>query len=343
MYTAGLHPRLDSLPLAALYWGTGRTDLIIEHRQKINEAFDYFEEQSAKTGLLPYDPRYWLFLDWAETFKDGIPTLYNLEYLDTLENATNLFEAAGLKEDSLRSATKAAALRKIIDDQLWDASTDEPLDGLSWDGERIRRRSLHCIVRSILLGLRVEQHERWATELLLPFVRGPRPRGAAICAEAEASANKTALTPYFMHFNFLALTQLGHDEAVLNCIESWWGDMLDRGLKTTEEVWDAVPGIESLCHAWTAHPLQHISNLLLGIRQTAPGWRKVIFRPIFCGDSARGEVATPQGPIRSAWQREGIALTCKLEIPKGVAAEVQLMGQSKQVIGPFSGTFSLLS
>ena len=323
------------------YEGTGRTDLILEHRDKIKEALGYFEEQAAGTGLLAHDPRYWLFLDWAETFKDGISTLYNLEYLETLEDAAYLFKTAGLGEDAAACGQRAVTLRGTIAAQLWDASTGEPLDGISWTGERIRRRSLHCLVRAILLGWGEDQHERWAREFLLPFVRGTRPRGAAIYAEAKSDANKSDLTPYFMHFTFLALTKLGHEEAVLDCIHRWWGDMLDRDLRTTEEIWDAVPGIASLCHAWTAHPVQHMSNLLLGIRQAAPGWRKIIYRPVFHGESARGVVDTPQGPVHSAWRREGTSVICELEIPEGLEAEIQLAGSVKQVTGPFAGTFSV--
>ena len=48
-------------------------------------ALSYFEGVTAPNGLLPYDERYWVFLDWADIFKEGYATVYNLFYFMTLE------------------------------------------------------------------------------------------------------------------------------------------------------------------------------------------------------------------------------------------------------------------
>ena len=76
--------------------------------------------------------------------------------------------------------------------------------------------------------------------------------------------------------------------------------MLDRGYTTTEEIWNGKPGKDSLCHAWSAHPIIHFSNILLGVWQEGPGWKRVRFRPTLLRlSSVRGKVAVPQGIIEA--------------------------------------------
>ena len=126
-------------------------------------------------------------------------------------------------------------------------------------------------------------------------------------------------------------TNLGRTEEVVDCIDRWWGDMVDRGLTTTEESWNAVAGSWSLCHAWSAHPVVHLSNTLLGIWQTAPGWKTIRFSPTFTKvDRIRGRVATPFGPIESGWDRTGGRTRVFLKLPKGITATVALPGKRPQ-------------
>ena len=54
----------------------------------MRRALSYFEGMTAKRTF-PYDDRYWLFLDWADIFKDGYPTVYNMFYFWTLETAAS--------------------------------------------------------------------------------------------------------------------------------------------------------------------------------------------------------------------------------------------------------------
>ncbi len=304
-----------------LYRFSGSADLAREYGDEIMRAFSYFFEQSESTGLLPTDPRYWLFLDWAETFKDGTSTLYNLEYLETLENARELFEAAELVDFAQEVQMRADALRQTILEKLWNTQAGEPFDGLDRKGEPVPRSTLHTLVRSILLNIHPEEHRRWADEYLLPFIAGERPVGAELYADVKRDVDLGVLTPYFLHFTFLALEKLGEDEAILSCIQRWWGNMIDRGLSTTEEVWDAVPGIASTCHAWAAHPLQHITRSLLGIRPTAPGWKEILFKPGSIATAVRGPVDTPLGPIRVELDESGEH--GRLELPAGIHAKIE--------------------
>ena len=321
------------------WWFSGSTGLFEEHCEKILHALGYFEEMASEGGLLPVDPRYWLFLDWAEVFKEGYPTLYNLQYLRTLRLAAKMLEGIG-HGAATRVAAQAEALRDRIASKLWDAENELPLDGLNWDGSPVPARTLHARVMAIRAGLWPEHHACWIERDLLPFVAGRRPRGEALYMESEAQSglDRGALTPYFMQFLFDVLAHAGQGAAVLDCIERWWGDMLSRGSATTEEAWDAVAGVGSLCHAWTAHPIQFLSSLELGIRQTAAGWRAIEFAPVFREDAAEGAVDSPLGPIAARWSRADGQIQAGVELPAGCSCTLKIPGLPERIItGAWSG------
>lgn len=109
--------------------------------------------------------------------------------------------------------------------------------------------------------------------------------------------------------------------------------MLDRGFTTTEEIWNGLPGKDSLCHAWSAHPIVHFSDILLGIRQEGPGWKKIQFSPTFMKlRSVHGMVAVPQGVIEVNWERNRNKVAISLSLPKGTSARIDLPGvENKQI------------
>ena len=91
---------------------------------------------------------------------------------------------------------------------------------------------------------------------------------------------------------------------VIEVIRDKWGQgMIERGGATTFwELWDVTDpqaGSPSRCHAWSASPLYHLSEQVLGVQQIDPGWRRAKIAPV-CGDLdyARGTVPTPHGLIQ---------------------------------------------
>ena len=109
--------------------------------------------------------------------------------------------------------------------------------------------------------------------------------------------------------------------------------MLDRGYTTTEEIWNGKPGKDSLCHAWSAHPIIHFSNILLGIWQEGPGWKRVTFCPSFLKlGSVHGKIAVPQGVIEVDWERKGKDITVSLTLPNGIIGTADLPGLGKKQV-----------
>ncbi|MFW5874345.1 MAG: alpha-L-rhamnosidase C-terminal domain-containing protein [Verrucomicrobiota bacterium] len=314
------HYQFSGTPLLAeRYWA------------EIMETFGYFFGQSEGDGLLYQDKRYWLHLDWSELFKDGAPTLYNLQYLTTLKNGAELARLLGRAAEAAELEQRAEALAGRIRDRLWDHEKDEPLEGVDYAGKPVPRQGLHNLIYCLYCGFRPDRHQAWTRQDLLPYLAGPRPRPIELYENASSQADPHAPTAYYLHYAFAALDRLGHRAEVLDCIHRWWGDMLDRGLVTTEETWDAKPGVASLCHAWSAHPVQFLTRILLGIRQTAPGWSSIRFEPTFAAPAAKGAVDTPLGPVSVEWsKRENASTTGSLRLPPGMTASVSLPGQPAQ-------------
>jgi len=95
---------------------------------------------------------------------------------------------------------------------------------------------------------------------------------------------------------------------------------------STFEIFDPFPGDSSRSHAWSAHPLFHLMQIVGGIRQAGPGWSRITFSPEFYGDHGGAKVPTPRGTITSEWKRRGKAISVMLALPKGVSGLVRLPG-----------------
>jgi hypothetical protein len=94
--------------------------------------------------------------------------------------------------------------------------------------------------------------------------------------------------------------------------------MIDRGADTFWETWE--PDTHSRCHAWSASPLYHLSQQVLGVKAAEPGWSRVLVRPALCDlDYARGVVPTPLGPVKVDWERAGDdQLAVRVDLPTGM-------------------------
>jgi hypothetical protein len=302
------------------FWQTGDVSLFGSMLPRVRRALGYFEDARAKNGLLPFDPRYWLFLDWHPIVKEGYPTLFNLLYLMALDAAAEMFDLTGEPADAARCRALRAQHEGAVLAHLYDPSTGSFLGGRDHDGRPAGRDTIHSTALAVLLDLLPGRREAFVADRLVPLVRGPL-------------TDPAVPSPFFMFYVFEALKAAGRGAEVVDCIRRWWGDMVARGLTTTEEVWNARPGRESLCHAWSAHPIVHFANLLLGVTQAAPGWTEVRFAPEFeTLGHASGKVATPFGPIAAGWRKVRGETRVRLALPPGVSAAVRLPGVAEDGI-----------
>ena len=315
------------------YMQTGDTSLMAEQADRVRRALSYFEGMTAANGLLPYDDRYWLFLDWADIFKEGYPTVYNMFYYWTLKTAAELFRLIGEREDARHYATLAQRSGKAIMKHLFDAKRRAFYGGLDFRGKPVKHDTPHTYALAVMSGLCGEMSAEFVTERLVPVVRGESPIKAGDKQANPVFDAGTTPSPFFMYYVFEALKSHGYKADVVECIRRWWGDFLEWGVSTTPEVWHHPGGRSSACHAWSAHPIVHFHNAILGVTQAAVAWKRIGFEPVFYGNSASGRTATPLGEVEVEWRREGDKVDVRLVVPRGMTARVKLPGVRKTVAG----------
>jgi len=298
------------------HWQTGSLEPFLAHQETILGALRYFEGRTdARTGLVGYDDRYWLFLDWTGLFKEGYSTVYNLWILITLEKLADLYRRAKNPAEAARLTAWAERVRRALGRLVREDGL--LCDGLTYAGKCVKETSIHSQTLALIANFQPEQDAARIGKVLLPFIR---------------RETKPAIYPscYWITYVFEALTAAGHGGEVIDFIREKWGPMAGHG--TTWEVFEPRVGDESFSHAWSAHPLYHLMQTIGGIRQTAPAWEKISFHPDFVGERGGATIPTPRGPIRSSWARVGKKIEIALALPQGVSASVTLPGHRKQVV-----------
>ena len=135
------------------WWQTGSPALAVAHRGDAERVLAYFDgEGRGAGGLLRYDPRYWLFLDWAEIPKHGSPTLLNLWHVGALDLLSRTYRAAG--EGPFADGLSAEARRgsRRLEDTLFDAGRGLWSDGLDEAGRRRETFGTHAQALAVLAG-----------------------------------------------------------------------------------------------------------------------------------------------------------------------------------------------
>src|SRR2546430_13252555 len=128
-------------------------------------------------------------------------------------------------------------------------------------------------------------------------------------------------SPFFAAYVLEALAEGNYREEVIRIIREKWGEMIEKGATTFWEIWE--PTYHSRCHAWSASPVYHLSQQVLGVVPVEVGWKRVRIAP-WMGklDFARGRVPTPLGVIKVEWERVADdQLAARVELPAGMEGE----------------------
>lgn len=307
------------------YRQSGSAEAFLAQQPVIDSALAYFEEWTdPKNGLLRYDNRYWLFLDWTGLQKDGHSSVYNLWLLYALERLGELYTATGNRTQVRRLKQWEGRLRNSLRKLLRPSGL--LCDGILPSGKLNPHCSIHAQTLCLMTGLAPEHEQTMLDTVLLPFLR-------------NETADPVTPSAYWITYVYSLLAERGHAAEVLNHIRNRWQPMLAHG--TTWENWQPQLGNESHSHAWSAHPLFHLMQILGGVRQSSPGWESIRYAPNFIGDHAATTTPSPRGDIHSRWQRTGDTIEATLTLPAGTRAEVILPGQSKQTVQSGTHHFSI--
>ena len=302
-----------------LYFQTGRTDFFHPLKARAEAILSYFESQRNREGIISYDNRFWLFEDWADLPKSPYPCFLNLWHLYVLKLYCDLLKAAGCEYSSV--SEKLSWERKIIVDAFFDPGEHLFLPVLDESGRRSGMPSVHDQVLAILLDLVPKNEE----VMMVKHIRS--------CLQGSLNAGAVP-SPFWATYLLDAAQKLGLQRDCLSYIRRNWSRMISDG--TTWEVFDPRgAGGLSFSHAWSAHLVSHLPEILGGITQMEAGWRKIHFCPYFPPDETYVSVTipTPFGLIKAAWTKQENSVECRLDLPLGVCAELILPGIRKIVSG----------
>jgi hypothetical protein len=309
------------------YWQTGDTSLFVEQWPRVERLLGYFTgEGRGRNGLLRYDERYWLFLDWTDIHKQGSPTLLNLWYVLTLEKLAALAQAAdrdgvpGMAQHRRWLLGLWREQKRLVLAKLWDRRKGLFRDGLTPEGRPVAAWSIHNQTLAMICGLQRECWPHMVSARLLPYLQGRKVAGAKPSA-------------YWVTYVYDVMEELGHGREVAEHIRAAYAPMIPYG--GTWETFDFPVGFGSTSHAWSAHPIYHLAGTVGGILQADVAWRRIVFAPVLTlpeADRATVAIPTPQGPVRATWRRRGSTADVRLVLPEGVAADVRLPGMRKTTV-----------
>jgi len=304
------------------YEYTGRKDVPQECMPAVHRVLEFFAKHEIKDGLVDRFDGFWLFLDWAGLFKGNVSSVLNLYYLRTLRTAAKLCKLTGDRK-AVQYETKAAALAKTIEKHFFDPKTFQWNEGFDVEkNEPVAKLSQHAATLAILLDLQPDHHEELAKSVLLK-------------ASLKKRSDVTPASSFFHAYVIEALNKVGLRSDAVAVIRKRWKEMLDGGAVA---FWEGFDGGQSRCHAWSAHPLYHLSEQVLGVQRLAPGWTKIRIAPAVCDlEFARGVVPTPFGLIKVEWEHGGDdVLAVRVDLPAGIKAEfVAPSGETRTLLaGP---------
>lgn len=260
-----------------------------------------------RNGL--FSAPFWNLFEWAPIDHEHPVVLHNSLLLAAMIRATEkCAEALGDKAAMKRLAESRRKLVNAVN-RTWNAKKKSYPDAITDDGTPSAGTGQHTSILAVLAGAVPRKN--------VPAVLGNLLRPPAAMTRIGS--------PFGAQFLFEALAQLGHGKDVISQIRKNYAPMIKEGAST---VWETYPGstcspagfpTRSHCHGWSCAPLQFFNEILLGIRQTAPGGKAFEISPELCGlRHAEGATATPSGPVHVAWKVQKGVLDIGVTAPEGV-------------------------
>ena len=291
-----------------LYFQTGRTDFLPEFLPYAESVLQYFEKQRSENGAIGYDERFWLFEDWGDLPKKPYPAFLNLWHCHILAVYREILSLCG--KNTAETDAKIESEKTLLRRLFYDPEQQLMMPVLDRDGKPQGTPIVHDQVLALMLDLVPQAKESMLAKRIIPCLKGTLHEGSQPGA--------------FWSTYLLDMAQkLDLRQDALNYIRTHWQHMIPTS--TTWEVFDRgnYPGW-SYSHAWSAHPLTHIPELLCGIVQLEPGWKKVRFAPLTDAGVSHASVSipVPMGMLKAGFSKKSDSFVGLLEIPDGMTAEV---------------------
>lgn len=266
--------------------------------------------------------------DYAFLPRSGTVTYYNALYVMALKNAANIATFLGGHESDATSWTQRAEIVSTsINHYLWDNSAGAYLDSLSGTLSHAQDGNSISVLASVSSPSRT-------TSLLSYLDSHALPYGNPFYDNDSLGAGfSERVYAFISYFEIQARFLSGSASTALNQIRRMYGWMSSHDPTVT--FWEGIGANGSMyeqkytsaAHGWSTGVLPALTNFVLGVTPTGPGFQTWTIKPI-PGDVtwARGVVPTPKGPLSVSWTLETreLLFDLQIQVPEGTRGKVSV-------------------
>ncbi|KAH8650632.1 alpha-L-rhamnosidase A [Tricladium varicosporioides] len=294
-----------------LYMYTGDTAYVQKYYQTILNVLDKFYPSITNTNTNLLQKGLGISADYGDYGflpRTGPVTYYNALYVLALDSAASIAKSLAKDTDATRWTDRAKVVSAAINDRLFDDSVGAFFDGScgfspcsthAQDGNSI------SIVSNAVNGTRASSVLNYLAKA------NARPYGNSFYDnDLLQEGFSQRVYAFISYFEIEARFKIGSSDTALEEIRRLYGWMTSHDPMVT--VWEGIGANGSLyegsyssqAHGWATGIVPALTNNVLGVRPTGPGFSAWSIKPI-PGDVAwaKGVVPGPDGPISVAWNK----------------------------------------
>ena len=270
--------------------------------------------------------------NWHYDVQTGAQTYYNALYYRTLLDAALLADAAGHSDMAATYRAQAAVLKTAINQYLFNSQTGVYDISTTQRGYISQDANAFAVLYGIapadkVPGILAEMKHLWTSHGALD-VTSPAPGGY-----------NQLIGPFMGSYDLWARFQSGNTADAFQLLATEWGQMLTGDSQST--IWEylnsdgSVGSGTSMAHGWSTGPTSALSEYVLGIAPTAPGYQSWLIEP-HPGTLAwtEGQAPTPYGPLVVKWGQETNAqkFVMQVQAPNGTGGTIAIPTFGRQAV-----------
>lgn len=274
--------------------------------------------------------------NWHYTDLTGAQTYYNELYYRTLLAAAQLATVAGHPRAAASYDAQAAALRTAINTYLFDPTTGSYNESTTVTGVVPQDADAYAILYGIAPKSRVAGIVK-AMESALST-----PAGALDISNPAPAGYGQLIGPFMGSYEVWSLLASHHTAQAIQLMRTEWGRMTVPGPDYTGAIWETEgtngsiqSGTTSLAHGWSTGPTSALSEYVLGIGPTSPGYATWQVEPHPGTLSwAEGQAPTPHGAIVVDWGHETTEgrFVMKVDVPAATSGTIGVPSFGRQAV-----------
>lgn len=293
---------------------TGETDFAAQYYDTMKRTLDnyYGQNLTATGGLLDKTNGYG---DYAFLPRSGKITYYNALYVHALKSAAQLANILGHNVDRDEWISRATSVSDNLLVRNWDRDSGAFFDGgpcpnlpadTICDVHAQDGNGLAVVAGAVNSSIATSLLDYWTQVAAQPYGNAFYDNDAL---QAGFSQRVYAFISYFELAARFATP--GTAPSAYEEIKRLYGWMTTHDPEIT--FWEGIgpggspyeQGFTSMAHGWSTGIVPLMSNYVLGVTPTGPGFSTWRICPVVDGDLtwARGQVGTPFGPIQVHWKK----------------------------------------